>query len=322
MRALWPVALFVGCGSPAPIDLPSATPTREQVAEGGESRTDTPPPTESFRTCTVLRLSSGGNPLGWGRMVFDAAGRPRFKAAGSDSAPTTQSEYGYDSVGRLVSDPPATFAYEGANLMLGGSLYATLDAHDRVITRWAPAPPGSGELLTASDSYTYDDAGRVLQHDSAYSNRRYEYDSLGFLTSETLLQPDGPGTCRRAWVWSHGPTEEVAVHDDAGNVTQRCRYVFDDLDRLTSAKCTHSGATWQYEGDTITMSFENGGAVIAVARFVGECSLGFNRSELARSMPIEHPDPRGDHVSLDRIFLRMDLRPMPALECVNGPGFD
>jgi YD repeat-containing protein len=322
MRFAWFGVLLVGCGSPAAIESPMPPVTQHQVSEGGASVTIKPPEKETLRTCALdMQSPFGGTAPGWRREMFDDKGRPRSKASSNFGSPVTYFDYQYDSLGRIVSASPYLFSYSGSELAVSfdtGTLYSlwTLDARDRITEQRYRNPDGSSSLVA---SYTYDDAGRLLSTDNASVVYGYDYDDRGFLAHESMVQPSASWSCHRTWAWTHGPVEKVEVQDETGRVSQRCVYLFDDSDRLTSAKCTYSAAVWQYEGGAVTMSLSQSGSITNVERLTGDCDAPLTRATFARAFVPLSPDPRPSREMMVR--LQAAAVPSPYKECSAGPPF-
>jgi YD repeat-containing protein len=266
----------------------------------------------------------GGSAPGWRRETFDQEGRPRGAASTSSGLPVSFGEYQYDDQGRIVVAPRLqttglTFAYLGGNeleaFITGTGSYTLwdLDASGRVTSQRNPG--GAREIIA---TYGYDAAGRLTSStNSSATTFSYTYDERGFLTSESLVYTLESYTCHRTWAWTHGPVERVDIENEAGNVTQRCTYSFDDDDRLTSAKCTYSSAVWQYDGDAVTMSLSQGGSVTNLERSKGDCDAPLTRATFARNFVVPSPDPRPSSDVFTR--LHATLVPSPYKECAAAP---
>ncbi|MGZ5968796.1 MAG: hypothetical protein ACXWP4_14085, partial [Polyangiales bacterium] len=293
------------------------------VSEGGNKFETHPPKPESYGTCTLeVANPFGGSIYGWRREMFDDAKRPRSKATSNGSAPPTYEEYEYDPSWRVIAAGFYTFAYVEDRLEVsskGGGVYSvwTLDAGGRPIDQSYQNPDGSKTFVA---SYTWDDSGRLLSTTNTGNTLTYDYDDKGFLAHESAGSPDGSWSCRRSWVWTHGPIESVSVRDETGRVSQTCNYAFDDSNRLVSARCTYSAASWQYDGDLTTMALSQSGSLTNVERISGICDTSLTRESLARNFVPLSPDPRPSPEMLRR--LQATQIPMPSRECSFGPPFE
>jgi YD repeat-containing protein len=327
MRSAWVAILLAGCGSPAALETPAPPVTRDHVEEGGGSISTKPPQTESLRSCSLdLQSPFGSSAPGWRRETFDAKGRARAAATSNLGAPVTYGDYYYDASGRVTSGPVSgqlwSFTYfEGSSMFQASSsfgAYAYYDLDDRGRISADRGTSSSGSIVA---SYAYDDANRLITTTQSWGVYQYDYDARGFLAHESTIDAMGTYACHRTWAWTHGDVERVEVQDETGRVTQRCSYMFDDEDRLTSAKCTYSSAIWQYDVDEVTMSLSQGGSVTNLERLKGDCDAPLTRETFARNFVVTAYDPR----PASNVYSRLHATavPSPYKECASvvGPPF-
>ena len=171
--------------------------------------------------------------------------------------------FGYDSLHRLTSDTLQTS---------GGTTVASVsygyDADSQITSQTT-----SGLAGASSNTYTYDEAGRVTSWDNGTATTQYGYDGDGNLTqdgSKTYtydardeLTSDGTNTytytARGTPSSESTPTGSVAVTFDAYGdqaTAASSSYTYDALGRLTSdvATATGTGYTFSYAGSTSTIA--------------------------------------------------------------------
>lgn len=249
------------------------------------------------------------------RELLDAHGSVRYVQG--DVGITT---FGYDGGGRLTSNigpniGDRQFVYDGATMRLlqSGVLSEsyTLDARDRVI----------GQTSPNVQTWTFDDAGRVLDWTTIGVHDHYDFDAAGLLKHYTR---EGSGSCDIDYVWTDG-TNSLAV---SGTVTGQppsitCTYAFDGDSRLSSATCRSmfdvQSATYTYAADGwITVAYGYGGSTARVQRFDAACSQPPKHAEVGRLFVGGNiaRDPRTDA----RASLTQMPVPLPSKLCSSFEG--
>jgi RHS repeat-associated protein len=186
---------------------------------------------------------TGSSPSYWTTTAFDVLGRPTSVTLPDNSATT----YTYTTNTVIVHDPT------------GVQRKSQSDAAGRLSIVWEP-DPANNNTLTLQTTNTYsvlDELTQVAQGSS--QTRTFLYDALGRILSSTT-----PESGRVCFGSVSGSTCNTDGYDNFDNLLKRTdargvltSYVYDTLNRLTSASYNVSGATGVPSTPTVNLTYGN-----------------------------------------------------------------